>query len=99
MARRDGWLQGFEPVEPAFQRRLVGEEDDERVVAGHRAHLLGQGGFVDRLGDDVGRAGLAGEDEDQAAAADDDRDVGEDPPQALVGRRAGAAGRATSGLT
>ena len=78
----------FEPVEPAVQRGLVGEQDDERVVAGDRAHLLGERGLVDRLGDDARGAGLAGEDEDQAAAADRDGDVGEDPAQALVGRRA-----------
>ena len=42
-------LEGVEPVEPAFQGRLVGEQHDQRVVAGDRADLLGQRGLVDRL--------------------------------------------------
>ena len=66
------------------RRDVVGEQDEERIVAGERALLLGQGQFVDGLGDDAGRAGRAGQDEDQAAPADRHRDVGEDAPQALV---------------
>ena len=70
---------------------LVGEQDDERIVARNGADLVVESGLVDGLGDRVGRPGLAGEHEDQAAAADDDGDVGQDPAQALVGRP-GASG-------
>ena len=59
-----------EALEPALEARLVGEQDEERVVARQRAFLLAQGRFVDRLGDDAGRAGRPGQDEDQAAPPD-----------------------------
>ena len=78
---------GFEPLEPALEAGLVGEQDEERIVARERALLLVEGRLVDRLGDDAGGAGRAGQDEDQPAPADRDRDVGEDPPQPLVGGR------------
>ena len=68
------------------ERGLVGEQDDERVVAGDRAHEAVEGRLLDRLGDDVGGAGLPVEHEDEPAPADRDGDVREDPAQPLVGR-------------
>ena len=47
-------------VAPALEARLVGEQDEERVVARQRAFLLAQARLVDRLGDDAGRAGRPG---------------------------------------
>ena len=78
---------GPEPIEPALEARLVGEQDEERVVAGQRALLLAQRRLVDRLGDDAGRAGRPGQDQDEPAPADRDGDVGEDAAQALVDGR------------
>src|SRR5436190_2827944 len=87
-----------EPIAPRNEARLVGEEDEHGVVAGQRADLLAERRFVDRLGDDAGRPRRAGDDEGQAAPADRDRDVGEDPAEPLVGaRRAGRRLRRRSG--
>ena len=69
-------VQGrLEALEPALEARLVGEQDEERIVAGQRALLLVERRFVDRLGEDAGRAGRAGQDQDQAAPPDRDRAV------------------------
>ena len=57
------------------RRALVGEEDEERIVARQRALLFAQARLVDGLGDDAGGPGRARQDEDQAAPADRDRDV------------------------
>ena len=73
------------------------EQDEERVVAGERALLLGHRRLVDRLGDDAGGPGRAGEDEDQAAPPDRHRDVGEDPAEPLVGRGSPRAGEGLAG--
>ncbi len=74
-------------------RDLVGEQDEERVVARQRPFLLLERRVVDRLGDDAGRAGRAGDEDDEPASADRDRDVGEDPAEPLVGDPAAAPRR------
>ena len=83
---------GVEAVAPGEEARFVGEQDEERVVARERALLLGERGLVDRLGDDAGGARRAGDEQDQPAPADRDRDVGEDPAEPLVGPGAAGAG-------
>ena len=70
------------------RRDVVGEQDEERIVARQRPFLLAQARLVDRLGDDAGRAGRPGQHQDQPAAPDRDRDVAEDPHQPLIRGRA-----------
>src|SRR5437870_9479623 len=74
----------FEPSPPGVEPVLIGEEDEERVVAGEGPLLLGQRRLVDRLGDHARGSGRAGDEQDQAAPADRDRDVDEDPAKPLV---------------
>src|SRR4051794_2108118 len=87
-----------EAIAPGDEPALVGEEHEEGVVARERALLLDEARLVDRLGDDARRPGRPGDEQDQAAAADRDRDVGEDPAEPLVARRrridGGRVGRA-----
>ncbi len=80
------WI-GPEPLAPALEPGLVGEQDEEGIVARQRPFLLAQARLVDRLGDGAGRAGRPGQDQDQPAAPDRDRDVAEDPHQPLIGGR------------
>src|SRR4029078_5063171 len=75
----------LEPLEPALETGFVREEDEQRVVAGERAFLLAHR-LVDRLGDHARGTRRPGDEEDQPAPPDRDRDVREDPPEALVRR-------------
>ena len=81
-----GW-NALETDEPAFQGGFVLEQDEERVVAGQCADLVRQARLVDRLGDRPGRAGRGQQDQRQAAAADPDRDVLQQPAEPGVVER------------
>ena len=92
VARDRCWTEAFAP---ALEARLVGEQDEEGIVARQRALLLAEARLVDRLGDDAGRPRRPDEDEDQPAPADRDRDVGRG--SAGAARRArGARSRASA---
>ena len=86
--RRPPALRWPEAGPPALEGGLVGEEDEERVVAGQRPDLVVEARLVDGLGDRRGGARPADEDEGQPAAGDRHRVVGEDPPQAGLVRAA-----------
>ena len=82
-----GWL--WKRASQRSRRDVVGEQDEERIVARQRAFLLAQARLVDGLGDDAGRAGRPGQHQGQAAPADRDGDVGEDALEPDI-RRNGA---------
>ena len=61
---------GPESVVATAQALLVGEEDEDGVVAGQRALLLAKARLVDGPSQRLGAADGPPEDEDEAAAAD-----------------------------
>src|SRR5438552_13004178 len=95
-AQRDVWTFGArprqalhlaEPAQPAFQPLLVGEEDEEGVVACEGALLVVEARLVDALRNAVGGARRARQYEDEAASADRDRGVGQDATQSIIDDR------------
>jgi hypothetical protein len=82
-------VQAFEP---ARQARLVGEEDEDRVVAGQRPLLVLERGLVDRARERLGAADRPAQQEDEPAPADGDGRLAEQPREAMVGLGVGGVG-------